>query len=170
MLYVSATLLIFTAWVCVPLTLVLLPGTWIAVFAAALVWWWTPELIGPWTVASVALLAACGELLEMISSAAGAKKVGGSRAAAWMSLLGSIVGLVAGTLLIPVPLIGSLIGAVIGAGVFALIGERGIAQQDWRQSIGVGRGAAVGRFTAVLAKTLIAVIIAIVLTVSSLVG
>ncbi len=144
------------------LTVLQLPGNWIIVFGTALVAWWgwdvDPELrIVGWPVLIVLLVVAVlAEVLELVLSAAGAKKAGGTRRGAMLALVGGIVGAIAGSLLIPIPIVGTVIGAAAGSGVGALCGDRS-AGRNWSQATQSAKGAAVGRLTATLVKALAAV-------------
>lgn len=153
------------AWLGVLLTLVLLPGMWIALLAvltAQVVM--TPTPMSWWTVGVLAGLAVLGEVAESASSAAGAKKFGASRSGMIGALIGSIVGAVAGTVLIPIPLLGTLLGAVVGAGLAAGMAEKGVAGRTWKESGTSAAGAAAGRVAAIFVKTAIAGVQAVVIT------
>jgi uncharacterized protein YqgC (DUF456 family) len=150
--WVWIILVVLSAWVGVVLTVVMLPGMWVTVLAAVL----ANVLMSPtprswWVVGAVAVLAVLGELAEMGSSAAGAKKFGASKSGMAGALIGSIAGAVAGTVLIPVPILGTLIGAIAGAGVVTGLTERGVAGRTWKESATSATGAAAGRAVAVRA-------------------
>jgi uncharacterized protein len=103
-----------------------LPGTWLMVLVTALLKWWQPEyVLVSWTVLGAATdLAALGEVLEFVLGAAGSCRAGGSKRAAALAILGSLVRGIAGTAL-PVPLVGTLIGACLGVFAGSLIGGCG---------------------------------------------
>ena len=75
------------------LTLLTLPGVWLTLLAALVCQWawaaWGGQhwLFDWWTLGILAALALAGEILEMVSSAIGAKRSGGGTSGA----LGSIV-------------------------------------------------------------------------------
>ena len=152
----------------VVLTLLTLPGTWFIILVALACQWWCEGLFEWWTIALCAALALAGEVVEFAWSARGAQRTGGTRPGMIGSIVGGLVGAVLGTFLIPVPLVGTIVGATVGAGLGAVAGERGMSRRSWRESATVGRGAAVGRLTAVVIKTVIAGAIGLVLTAGAL--
>ena len=165
-------LLIATAmgWV---MTLLGLPGNWLMVASAALYAWLGP--VGSvasleWmAVILMAVLAAAGEAAEFAASVVGARRAGGSRRAALLALVGSMIGAVAGAIVgVPVPILGQAIAAVLGGAVGALIGaalgehsQGETAGQSWR----VGHAAFWGRVLGTGAKTLAATVIAVTILV-----
>ena len=112
-----------------------MPGNWLIVALAG----GSYLLMSPLKSAHVALLALgaivavviLGELLELAASALGAGRLGASKRATALAVVGSIVGalvgLVAG-LVIPIPIIGNVIGGILlggaGAAGGAVLGER----------------------------------------------
>ena len=105
------------------------PGNWLMVLCAALYSWWMPSVspyaFGWWVVAVLAVLAGIGELLELVTSAVGTRKAGGSRKGAVLAVVGSFVGSIVGVILgipVPIPVIGSLVGALLFAGGGAMFG------------------------------------------------
>ena len=170
-LILTAALVILTSLLGVVLTMVTLPGTWVMLGVSLLTKLWAPELHAGWWALGIGLgLCLLGEVVEFFASAAGSAKAGGTRAGAMGALVGSLVGLVAGTVFLGFLLIlGPIIGAVVGAGVGALIAERGVARRSWGESAKSGGGAAVGRALSVVVKGSIAVVLAIVLTISAIV-
>ncbi|HEX4590861.1 MAG TPA: DUF456 domain-containing protein [Gemmataceae bacterium] len=162
LLFVSAVLVFWS------LNLLGLPGNWMIVAATVLYAWLTstPGSGGlRWTaVAIVAGLAVFGEVVELAASAAGVKRVGGSRRGAVLALIGSVAGAMTGLFVgVPIPVIGSVIAALLFAGLGALLGGmlgeltagRSLAN-SWR----VGRAAFWGRLFGTLAKTLIGAMMA----------
>ena len=161
-LFVSAVLAIWS------LNLFGLPGNWMIV-AATVVYAWLTSAPGNgstrWTaVAVITVLAVLGEVLEFGASAAGVKRVGGSRRGAVLALAGSVAGAMTGLFVgIPIPLIGSVVAAFVFAGFGALLGAmlgeltagRSLAD-SWR----VGRAAFWGRLFGTLAKTLVGAVMA----------
>lgn len=163
----AATLVILASFLGVIFTLLTLPGTWLAVLAGAAVAIWRPELISWWTVGGATLLAIIAEILEIFASAAGAKRGGASRQGALFAVIGSLVGALAGSFVVPI--IGTIVGAVLGAGLGAIIAERGLQGRTWRDSAKAGQGAAAGRLAATVLKTILAVFIALLLSIAVLV-
>jgi uncharacterized protein YqgC (DUF456 family) len=96
-------------------------GTWLVLAAAALASALTGSDQFPAWPALLGMLAVCAsvDVIEWFAATWGVRRRGGSAAAGWMALLGSIGGMILGSLLIPVPLIGGLIGMM--AGSFALV-------------------------------------------------
>lgn len=164
---VAASLVTLIALAGVLITAVTLPGIWTALLLTLLVWWWRPELFEWWSIAIVGALAVLGEVAEFLASAAGAAKAKGSKAGAVGSIVGALVGGVAGTIVLPIPIIGTVVGAIVGAGAGAIIAERGHQGRPWKESLEVGRGAAVGRALAVVVKTVVAGAAAAVLIVAA---
>jgi uncharacterized protein len=96
-------------------------GTWLVLGAAAVAAALTgPEEFPGWT-SLLGFFAVCAsvDIIEWFAASWGVRRRGGSTAAGWMALLGSIGGMILGSVLIPVPLIGGLIGMM--AGSFSLV-------------------------------------------------
>lgn len=146
------------------------PGIWAALLAAIACQWWRGDLFSWWTLGAVALIAALAEVAEFSASAVGAAKSEGTKAGVWGAILGSLIGLVAGGFLIPVPILGSVVGAIVGAGLGAVAAERGISKRTWKESAAVGQGAAIGRLMSTVVKTGFACVAAGVLVVGAWVG
>lgn len=154
----------------VVLTLLTLPGTWFAVLIAlGCKVWWQPAMFSWWTLGVVIALAFLGEVLEIAASALGAGRAGASKRGALGGIVGSILGAVVGSMVLLFP-IGTIVGAVVGAGLGAAIVERGSTDKTWKQSAKVGTGAAVGRLTATILKTILAAAIALILGIGAFVG
>jgi uncharacterized protein YqgC (DUF456 family) len=149
-----------------------MPGNWLMVAVVALygvlVPGDSPASLGWKTVVTLGVLAALGEILELVAGAAGTARLGGTRRGAAMALAGSVVGSILGMFVgLPVPVVGSLLAAVLfaalGATVGAIIGEIRAGQtfaQGWR----IAQGAFWGRLTGTLGKLLIgAIMIAVVI-------
>jgi uncharacterized protein YqgC (DUF456 family) len=147
-----------------------LPGTWLMVLTAAVVEWQLPgEALFGWPLlVATAGLALLGEILEFVLGAAGARQAGGSRRGAALAIVGSIIGAIAGTPLIPIPVVGTIIGACAGAFAGAVLGDLWAGQPLFR-SVTAGQGAAVGRFWGTVAKFAIGALIVAMLAVASFV-
>jgi uncharacterized protein YqgC (DUF456 family) len=167
--FVASVLL--CAWVGVLLTLLLLPGMWIALAGALTVQLLAKEpLFSWWTLGVGIAIAAAGEALETASSAAGAKTFGASRSGMVGALVGTLLGAIVGTFVLAfLPIIGTLLGAVVGAALGALFAERGVAGRSWRESTSSGVGAAAGRVAGVGIKFSLAIILALLLSVAAFV-
>lgn len=141
------------------------PGNWMMVALAVGVRFWRPEIYD-WPVLVAAFcLAALGEWLEFITSAKHVKKSGGTRAGGWGAILGSMVGMVVGQMLIPVPIVGLLIGAAGGAFAGTMLFEKlgGKSLGDASRS---GRAAAKGRLLGTAYKFICGLLICILLGVA----
>ncbi len=151
----------------VALTVLMLPGIWVMIGIAVTVdLFWRPELFSTWTLAIAVTLGVLAEVLELVASAAGARRAKGSRAAAVWSVVGGIVGGIVGTAVLPIPVVGTIVGAVVGAGLGAGLAERSVAVQGWSDSWRVGTGAAKGRLVSMIIKLSLAVLIGLLLTVA----
>jgi uncharacterized protein len=161
---IAAALVILASFAGVILTILTLPGTWLAVLSGVIVAIWRPELISWWTVGAAGALAVIAEAVELFASAAGAKKGGASRQGAIGAVVGSLIGAIVGSAIALV--LGAIIGGVLGAGLGALIAERGLKGRSWQDSAKAGQGAAIGRLIATALKTVLAVVIALVLSIA----
>ncbi len=134
------------------LTLLTLPGTWVVLLTGVGLQYslGQPRLFADSTLLTCLGIAIVAEIVELVASAAGAKRAGGGRSASILSVIGAGVGAIVGGLVIPV--VGAIPGGVIGAGLGAIAGQRGITGSSWSQSWRVGAGAATGRLVATIAK------------------
>jgi uncharacterized protein len=156
-----------------------LPGTWIMLGIAVIIEWADRFYLPPehpqtfsWWVLGVCLgLAAIGELLELAAGAAGAKSGGGSKRGMIGALIGGIIGALALTPFIPVPVVGTLIGAVAGTFVGAVIGEvTGAQPMTVRGSVKPAVGATIGRVVGTMGKLGIAIVVWITLSAAAFLG
>lgn len=180
MLYVIATLVTIVAFAGILLTLLTLPGTWVALAAAALAQWWSFEYLDDpatpdtelmfswWSLGGALFAAVLGEVIEFVASAVGAAKAGGGKRAAILSMVGGFVGAIVGTL-VPPPIVGTILGAAVGAGLGGLAGEKLTKDRTWSDSSRVGLGAATGRLVATIAKAACAAVIFLILAVDAFV-
>jgi uncharacterized protein YqgC (DUF456 family) len=165
--WVAATVLIVFAWLGVLLTLITLPGLWLALLAGVGVAIWQPELISWWTVGAAGAIAVIAEVLEFAAGAMGASKGGSSKKGAVGALIGSIAGAILGSpIFFP---LGTIVGGVIGAGVGTMLIERGVHKKTWQDTTRAGKGAAVGRLAATVIKTALACVMAVILTLGVLI-
>ena len=157
--------LVLAAWAT---NLLGMPGNWLIVAATALYAYLTPAAIGWKTVVILVALAALGEIVELLASAAGAARAGGSKRGAALALLGSIGGGLFGLLVgLPIPLVGPIVAALffaaLGAMTGAILGETWAGQQmgeSWR----IGQAAFWARLVGTLGKVLVgAVMVATVI-------
>jgi uncharacterized protein YqgC (DUF456 family) len=167
-----ALLLILVLLACWPLTLLGMPGNWLMVVATAVYAWLVPAPstagLGWKTVVALVVLAALGEIVELLAAALGVAKAGGSRRGALLALAGSILGALVGIFVgLPIPLIGSVVAAVLFAGLGAMagavLGETSVgrdADATWR----IAKLAFWGRLAGTLGKIILgAVMIALVM-------
>lgn len=141
------------------LTLISLPGNWLMVAAAAGYAWLVPD-DSRWDlswrlVGVVAALAVVGEIVETAAAAMGARKLGGSKRGALLSVIASFIGAIVGTGAIPIPVVGTVLGACLGAMVGAYVGEtwKGRERAD---AEAIGKAAFWGRLWGTLFKIVIA--------------
>ncbi|MBI1901805.1 MAG: DUF456 domain-containing protein [Planctomycetia bacterium] len=166
--YLWAVLFVVSLLVGWCLTVLTLPGNWVMVAAAALYAWLGPlqehtrVALSWWAVLTLAVLATVGEGIEFLAGAMGARKGGGSKRAAVLSVVGSLVGsLVGGAIggFIPPPVIGLVVAVIVCAGLGALggamLGEMWKGK-DMNESLRVGAAAFWGRILGTLAKVMIA--------------
>jgi uncharacterized protein YqgC (DUF456 family) len=156
----------------IALTALTLPGMWVMLLFAALAQWWEYWAYGTWmfswwTLGVCGAIALLGEIIEVVASAFGAAKFGGTRWGAVGSIVGTILGAVVGSFFL-FPL-GTILGAAIGAGGGALLCERHIGKRTWQDATRAGTGAAIGRLAASLVKTGLAITVAIILSVAAFV-
>jgi uncharacterized protein YqgC (DUF456 family) len=156
------------ALVCIGVTLIGLPGTWLMLGAALSIEALDVPLFGWWALGIAGGLAILAEVAETMSGAAGASAAGASRRAAVGAIVGGIIGAIGGTFLIPIPVIGSIVGSVVGAAAGAM-GMELSKHQSIRTStsvLAVGKGAAIGRMLATVIKSAFALAMAITLIVA----
>ena len=166
MLYLYAAILVLLNSLFLFLTLLGLPGNWLMLAATALLaWWqWDQRMITLPPIIALLTLAAIGELLEFLSSLAGAKKAGASRAGSLGALIGGIVGAIIATFAIPIPILGSLIGACGGAalGAWSLEIKTGRDHHaSARSALGASIGTILGRAAKIAAGIIIWIIAAL---------
>jgi uncharacterized protein YqgC (DUF456 family) len=154
----------------VAITALLLPGIWLMLICAGLAQWGHHALFGSWmfswwTLGACTLLALLAEIIEFTASAIGAKQFGGSRWGGAGSILGAIIGAIAGSFVFPI--LGTILGAAAGAFIGALLSERHLAKRSWSDSSKAGTGAAIGRLAATLVKVALAVLVALILSITA---
>lgn len=168
MLLLAAILVFLFSLAGIALTILSLPGTWLAVLAAVLCKLWQPDLFSWWIIAAAAALAFLAEVVEFAASAVGTAKAGGSKQGGIGSVVGGIAGAIVGA---PFFLgLGAIPGAVLGAFAGALIAERTWAKRSWAEASRSGQGAAIGRFVATILKVSFAGAIALLLSLAMILG
>ena len=158
-----ALLLILVLLACWMFTVVGMPGNWLMVVATAIYAFLmpaqSPVALGWKIVLALVVVAALGEIVELVAGAIGAGKAGGGRRGAVLALVGSMIGGIVGMILgFPIPLVGSMLAAVffaaLGAMAGAAIGEFGAGKSldmSWR----IAKAAFWGRLAGTLGKTIL---------------
>ena len=142
-----------------------LPGLWLQVGAAAVLVATTGYLGWGW-VAVFAVLGVAGEVIEFLSGQWGARRFGGSRAAAWGALIGGLAGAFVGS--IPVPIVGAIVMSFVGTFAGAVVGEMW-ALRRIDTHVRVGFGAVLGRAIGVAVKLGVGIVV-LVLSAAGLLG
>jgi len=142
------------------LVMIGLPGNWVMVALTwgLAFWQWDRQLFGWPILIAVIVLAGIGELMEFLAGAVVVRKTGGSRKAAVGAILGAMIFGVVGTVMIPIPVIGSILGACIGAFLGAMAMEY-TGGQAVDKSIRTGVGAGIGHFIGINMKLIAGAII-----------
>jgi uncharacterized protein len=122
----------------IPATLII----WLAALLYAVLTGFQPLTWG--YLIALAALAAVAFLIDNIAAAWGARKFGGSSAAAWGALVGGLVGLFLGPL-------GFLVGPILGA----ILAEMLISKQEPLEAMRSGVGTLLGMLGGIGAKLLI---------------
>lgn len=164
----------FFGLLCVLLVVAGLPGTWLLIAAAIAIdcldWLWLPPgsplTFHPLTIIAAVLVGLVGEALEFALSAAGAKRFGATKRGMLGAVIGGVVGALAGTALIWIPIVGTFIGALAGTAAGAIIGETSDGKKTMREAAQPAIGAVIGRVLGTLAKLPIAVIVLAILAVA----
>ena len=111
-------------------------------------WWkWDKGLFSWPLLIAITVLALIAELIEFFAGAGGAKKAGAGWLGAGAAILGALVGALAGTFIIPVPIFGTMFGACLGAGLCTWLVERTTGKEpdaSVRSGVGAGTGVLVG--------------------------
>lgn len=160
---------------CVGLVLVGLPGAWVLIATAIAVdcldSLWLPAgaplTFHPLTILAAIVVAAAGELLELVLSAAGARRFGATRGGMIGSMIGGVIGAIGGTVFIPLPILGTLAGALAGTALGAVAGELHSGKRTLAQTAAPATGAVIGRVLGTLAKLPCALIVLVILAVAA---
>jgi len=169
--WLSVSFLIALNTVALLSNLFLLPGNWfmaglLCIFLLASDFGHGPTWM---IVITCVALAGLGEVLEFAMGSAKAAKKGASRRAMLISIGMSFVCSIAGTFLIPIPVVGSVVGAILGAAVGAFAGAwLGEAWKGTEPALRteIGTAAMSGRLLGMLAKGVVGVTIFVVQLVS----
>jgi uncharacterized protein YqgC (DUF456 family) len=155
-------LLLMTDIVGLVLAAFTLPGLWLILAGAAMYAALTKgEYLGLDTLILLLVLTVGAEIAELVLGSAGAKKAGASRWGMLGGLAGGILGGLFLTALIPIPILGTVIGICLGSFVGAFTIEMGLGQ-PLSQSALIGYGAARGKFSGILSKLLIGLLMFII--------
>ena len=151
--------------------LFLLPGNWFMAGLLCIFLLASDFGHGPtWMIVIICIaLAGLGEVLEFAMGSVKAGKKGASRRAMLISMGMSFVCSIAGTFLIPIPVVGSVVGAILGAAVGAFVGAwLGEAWKGTEPALRteIGTAAMSGRLIGMLAKGVVGVTIFVVQLVS----
>jgi len=137
-----------------------LPGNWLMVALAVLYWILKPADTGATLSTTVlvvmTVLAALGELLELLMSAATISKAGGGRQSTSYAILGSLVGGIVGLFIgVPLPVIGPIAGSLLFGSLGAMAGavlSEIASGQTFARCFQIGRAAFLGRALGTLVK------------------
>ena len=152
---------VFLAWTAC--ALLCLGGLILAVFSISGTWLVLGAAIGaalltgpgefPGWPALLAFGAVCAavDIIEWFAAAWGVRRRGGSAAAGWMALLGSLAGAILGGMIVPV--LGSLVGMLLGSFALVYLAERRRLQRA-DQAAHVARGAVLAGISVLLLKIL----------------
>jgi len=141
------------------LTLLTAPGLWVMAIATIVYAICTGgAYAGMKTVVAVLILAGVAELLEFLVIGTGAKRAGASRRGLWGAVIGSVIGGLFFTAIVPVPIIGTIFGVCLGTFVGALVGELW-GGTEVVNSVRVGVGAAIGRLIGIFTKLIFGIAI-----------
>lgn len=95
------------------------------------------------TLTVLTIIALVAGTADIWLTAFGAKQTGASRRAMFLGFVGSIIGLLIFTILVPIPIFGSLIGSVVGYAVGILLGQYH-KHRDWRTAVRASLGGVAG--------------------------
>ena len=152
---------VFLAWIaCVLLCLgglvlsaLSISGTWLVLAAGGVAALLTSSAEFPHglTLLGMAALCASVDIIEWFAASWGVRRRGGSRTAGWLALLGSIEGMILGTLLIPIPIAGGLIGMMVGSFTLVYWAEKHRLQQT-TQATHIATGAVLAGISVLFLK------------------
>ena len=169
--WLSVSFLIALNAVALLSNLFLLPGNWVMTGLLCIFLLASDFGHGPtWIIVIICVaLAGLGEVLELAMGSAKAAKKGASRRAMLISMGMSFVCSIAGTFLIPIPVVGSVVGAILGAALGAFAGAwLGEAWKGTEPALRteIGTAAMSGSLLGMLAKGVVGVTIFVVQLVS----
>ena len=156
--------------------LITLPGLWLLTLAVLLanaigywlgLWPGNDPIVSWWVWGVILGCTLISDVTDWSAGVLGAKRMGGTKGAMIAAFLGGIVGAVAGTFLLPIPLVGTLVGGAGGAGLAATLVHRTTPEQTWKQSAKVGAGASAGWFVAIVVKFVLCTLSALLLVIAA---
>ncbi len=140
------------------LSLLGLPGMWLALVGLGAAEYWTePRLYSNTTIVGCLGIALAGEVWEFAASSVRAKRAGAGRRGSLGALVGGILGAIAGSFVLPI------VGTLVGGGVGALFMSALLEKQGGRsmsEAVRIGRAAAAGQMIGVAGKLVAAIALA----------
>lgn len=128
-------------------------GTWLVLGATILASYLRgPKFPGAVTIVIFVLLCGAIEAVDFFASSWGVQKRGGSKLAGFCAMLGGIGGMIIGSAIIPVPILGTLIGMFAGSFGCAYAVERNRLQKH-DPAIHIATGAVLARVAILLLKS-----------------
>ncbi|HEX8911475.1 MAG TPA: DUF456 domain-containing protein [Humisphaera sp.] len=150
------------------LTVVTLPGNWLALVATVAYAWVTGWRHVGWVWLVVLLvLATIGEIVELLAAGRAVKKVGGSRWGSFGALLGAVLGGLFLTFLVPVPVLGTIVGILVGTFLGAALGET-VARKNRAHVMVIAASATKGRLYGTLLKLVIGIVMSLLILFAAL--
>jgi len=137
------------------------PGNFVPAGVALLYFFLTDGVISLGRLILILVLAISGELVENLIGIIGAKSYGAGRKGMIGALVGSILGGILGSILLPV--IGTVIGVFAGAFLLTYGAEKVLEGRSSEDAAKAGKGAVLGKATAVSYKYTAGLVILIVL-------
>ncbi len=165
MIWLYYILLLLIAAAGLILVVCTLPGLWLITGSAAVYALITHERhLGFKTLIALLVLSLTGEAFELLAGSAAARKSGGGRRGMIGGIAGGVLGGIIGSFFFPIVLsiVGICIGSFVGAAVLELLGG-----QPAVQSLGIGWGAAKGRFQGMILKLAVGLVMALLVLVTA---
>ena len=166
MLYFWLSILILLNAVWLVLVAFGLPGNWLIVVGTGLfAWWqWDAGVFSIGTLVAIAVLALLAELVEFFAGMVGARRSGASWRSSIAAVFGAVLGAMAGTVMISIPLLGTVVGASLGSGLAVWTVELAQGQRadpSLRRGLSAGLGALAGITSKLAASVAIWLIVAV---------
>ena len=166
MIYVWLSMLLLCNASMLLLNFFALPGNWLMIILTALFAWWQKDstLFSPHVLVIAVILAIAGEIVEFLAGPGGARKAGASIRGVAGAILGTMLGALTGTFIIPIPVIGTIIGAVSGACLGTVLLEMTTGKKldhSFKSGVGAGIGVLFGTGGKFLIGVIIWILIAI---------